>query len=404
MFTLPFATPAIHAIQAESLPAAVVDMSAFDANIATFCDAIHRRDFTIRIATKSIRVPALIRRIQDVGGDRIRGLMTFAAAETELLADHGFDDFLLAYPVATSHDADLLAGISARGKLLRVTVDHADQLPLLSDAAGTAGTTLRLCIDVDMSTRLPLVGHVGVRRSPLQSVDAVLELARAIEHTPHLQLDSVLGYEAQVAGLPDANPRNQPLLDPIRRRIKALSIPELQERRAAVVQGLRNAGFPVGLVNGGGSGSLHSTLADPVVTEITVGSGFMATALFDHYQHLPLQPALYFALPVTRHPAPGFITCSGGGYIASGPPALDRTPVVVHPPGLAPLDMEGWGEVQTPFRVAPGSPTPPIGDIVWCRPAKAGELAERFASYLLAWPDDRVESAPTYRGLGSTFT
>lgn len=385
------------------LPAAVVDLDAFDHNVGLFCRALPD-SITLRIATKSIRVPALIQRAQRIGGSRIRGLMTFSAAECALLADCGFQDLLLAYPVSTPHDARILARLAADSVELRVTVDHADQLPMLSHAAEEASTHINICMDVDMSTRLPGIGHVGVRRSPIQTVTHAVDLAHHIARTPGLHLDSILGYEAQVAGLADHNPRNQPWMDPIRRRIKALATPTLQQRRQQVVQGVRDAGFPVTIVNGGGSGSLFSTIRDPSITEITVGSGFMDSTLFDHYDRLPLKPALYVVLPVTRHPAPGFITCHGGGFIASGPPAADRTPSVVYPAGLAPLEREGWGEVQTPFSVAASHPTPAIGDLVWCRPAKAGEPLERFDACTLISASEPPERVPTYRGLSSVFT
>jgi D-serine deaminase-like pyridoxal phosphate-dependent protein len=383
-------------------PFAFVDLAAFDRNVARVVASLPAGSCTLRVATKSLRVPALIERALRVGAPRTQGCMTFSADETARLASLGFDDLLLAYPVATRSDAALLAQVAASGTRLRAVVDHLDQLPVLSAAALHAGTTLSLCLDVDMSTRLPGLGHIGVRRSPLQTPQAVVALARAIRDEAGLHLDAVLGYEAQVAGLPDHNPRNQPWLDPVRRRIKQHAVAAVHARRTAAVDALRADGFDVQVVNGGGSGSLLSTGRDPVVTEITAGSAFFAPSLFDHYDDLPLTPALFFVLPVTRWPAPGFVTCSGGGFIASGPPGDDRTPIVAAPPGLTPLPHEGWGEVQTPFTVAPGVAAPSIGDWVWCRPAKAGELAERFAHYWLVGPDGSAERVPTYRGLGAT--
>jgi D-serine deaminase-like pyridoxal phosphate-dependent protein len=392
------------ALQQRPLPAVVVDLQAFDANVALLRGAVRRERLTLRVATKSIRVPALLKRVQEQGGPIFRGWMTFAADETAALAAEGFDDFLLGYPVASAREARVLAELAASGRTVRVVVDHVDHLPLLGAAAQSLGVTLAVCIDVDMSTRLPGIGHVGVRRSPLQTPAAVVALAQAIAGTPGLRVDALLGYEAQVAGLADHQPRQQPWLDPIRRRVKQRSMLEVMQRRQRTVAALADAGFALSLVNGGGTGSVHATGMDGSVTEITVGSGLVTPTLFDHYDALALQPALFFVLPVVRIPGPGFVTCAGGGYIASGPPGLDRTPMVAFPTGLTPLDLEGWGEVQTPFSVAAGATTPRIGDLVWCRPAKAGELAERFASYQLVHADGRVESAPTYRGLGSTWT
>ena len=71
-------------------------------------------------------------------------------------------------------------------------------------------------------------------------------------------------------------------------------------------------------VNGGGTGSIVSTSADPSVTEIAAGSGLYSPALFDGYRSIRPIPAAFFALPVVRRPRPGIVTALGGGWIASG--------------------------------------------------------------------------------------
>ena len=77
-------------------------------------------------------------------------------------------------------------------------------------------------------------------------------------------------------------------------------------------------------------------------------------------------------------------------------------PRPVMPAGLALLAWEGAGEVQTPLRVPVGIALEP-GDPVVFRHAKAGELAERFATYHLVREGRVVESVPTYRGEGGCF-
>jgi D-serine deaminase-like pyridoxal phosphate-dependent protein len=139
-----------------------------------------------------------------------------------------------------------------------------------------------------------------------------------------------------------------------------------------------------------------------VVDEITVGSGFLAGHLFDRYADLALRPALLFALQVTRRPAPGIVTCHGGGYVASGAAGRDRLPLPVWPPGATLLPLEGAGEVQTPVRLPPGVELHP-GDVVLFRHAKSGELAEHFDAYHLA-RDGRLDGrVATYRGEGRCF-
>ncbi|MCK6503299.1 alanine racemase [Myxococcota bacterium] len=392
------------------LPAALVDLDAVDHNARVLRAALARaappgadRPPTLRLASKSLRCPALLRHI--LGLDpAFQGLLTMSAHETLALADQGFDDLFLAYPASRPDEAAALAQVAARGLRLVATVDSPAHVALLSAAAQEVDAELAVAIDVDMSLRPGglSAAHLGVRRSPVRGPADALAVAAACRTHPGVRLAGLLAYEAQVAGIPDTTPGSR-ALDPVRGLLKRRSIPLARNRRAEVQAALRTAGHDIQVVNGGGTGSVLSTAADPTVTEVTAGSGFLCPHLFDGYAGLPLQPAAFFALSVCRQSDPGFVTCFGGGYPASGAMGPDRLPQAWLPAGLKPLDLEGWGEVQTPFSTR-GCDTPlGLGDPVLCRHAKAGELAERFGELLLVRGEEVVEVAPTYRGLGFAF-
>jgi D-serine deaminase-like pyridoxal phosphate-dependent protein len=159
---------------------------------------------------------------------------------------------------------------------------------------------------------------------------------------------------------------------------------------------------PLEFVNGGGTGSLERTAADPSVTELAAGSGLYCPTLFDGYRAFAARPAALFALPVTRVPAAGTVTVAGGGWIASGPPGADRVPSPVFPSGLRLLGTEGAGEVQTPLR-GPGASRLRIGDRVWFRHAKAGELCEHVDVLHTLSGSGLTGAVRTYRGEGQSF-
>ncbi|HEX8950707.1 MAG TPA: amino acid deaminase/aldolase, partial [Polyangia bacterium] len=216
-----------------------------------------------------------------------------------------------------------------------------------------------------------------------------------------LAFDGVMGYEAQIAGVQDAAPYAA-WQNPIKRALKRGSRPAVARSRAAVVEALRAAALPPAVVNGGGTGSADWSATDGALTELTVGSGFLAGHLFDHYAALALAPALFFALQATRRPTAHMVTCHGGGWISSGPGGADRLPLPVFPVGARLLPLEGAGEVQTPVALPDGADVA-LGDPILFRPAKSGELAEHFDEYLLV-RGDRIEArAKTYRGLGRRF-
>jgi D-serine deaminase-like pyridoxal phosphate-dependent protein len=184
--------------------------------------------------------------------------------------------------------------------------------------------------------------------------------------------------------------------------MKRASSSDVVRTRALVRAGLQEAGLRPALFNGGGTGSLQACSREAALTEVTAGSGFVDSHLFDAYDGLALRPAAYFALQVVRRPAAGLVTCHGGGYVASGAAGRDRLPIPALPAGLSLLNLEGAGEVQTPLRAAEVTALE-LGDPVFFRHAKAGELAEHFTEYILVRGERAVARAPTYRGLHKCF-
>lgn len=387
------------AIRGERLPVAVVDMDALDANAALLLDQVRACGKSLRIATKSIRCPALIDHLAELAGDTLSGLMAFTVEEAELLVERGYRDVMVAYPSVQPGDVDLLAQLNQRADTrVSIVVDSRDQI----DRLARPGASIPVVIEVDMSLRI-LGGrvHLGVHRSPLHTAKDVVALARAIADSQGVSLAGIMGYEAQIAGMGEANPFSR-AANPIRSVIKRASIPAVRKLRRQVASELALAGIGIELFNGGGTGSVDTTGQDEVVTEVTAGSGFLCSHLFDYYPHLALTPAAFFALQVVRIPAAGYVTCHGGGQIASGQAGADRLPIPVLPSGLELTSLEGAGEVQTPL-TGPGTAQLAVGDPVFFRHAKAGELAERTNEYVLVRGTEIVDRAATYRGLGRCF-
>jgi D-serine deaminase-like pyridoxal phosphate-dependent protein len=375
-------------------PFAVVDLGAFDHNAA---DLLRRAAGTpVRLATKSVRARALQDRALRAG---FQGELCFTLPEALWLAGLGHDDLVVAYPTADRTALRALAHGPHAGAIT-VMVDSRDHLDLIERAAA-GGAPVRVAIDVDAGW-WPLLGRVriGAKRSPVRTPQQAASLAAEIVSRPGLRLAGLMAYEAQIAGVGDAPPGPAPLGAAIRAMQRA-SARELAARRAAVVAAVR-AVAPLAFVNGGGTGSVHATAAEAAVTEVAAGSGLYGPTLFDAYRAFAPRPAALFALPVVRRPSPRVATVLGGGYPASGPAGRDRLPRPVLPAGLR-LDLtEAAGEVQTPVH-GPAAAGLRLGDRVWFRHAKAGELCERFAVLHLVEGDRVVDEVPTYRGEGRTF-
>jgi D-serine deaminase-like pyridoxal phosphate-dependent protein len=384
------------AIDGESMPCAVVDADALDRNVDGVAERVRAAGKRLRLATKSVRSPAIVERVLARAGDAFAGLMTYSAAETAWWAARGARDLLLAYPTVQASDLAYLIEAARRGATAAVVVDDDEQVRALSASAQKVGVTIPAVIDVDMSYRPARRLHIGVRRSPLRDAEAIAGFAQRIAETPGLTFHGLMGYEAQIAGLGD---RDIGWRGPATRLLKRRSAADVAHARAAIVDALAARGLAPTVFNGGGSGSLPSSLGEAALTEVTAGSAFLCGHLFDHYADIAFEPAAYFALQVVRRPAAGLVTCLGGGWIASGAAGADRLPIPALPAGLALLSLEGAGEVQTPVRVPDGVALS-LGDPIFFRHAKAGELAEHVPEYLLVRGGRVIDRAATYRGLG----
>lgn len=378
-------------------PFAVVDLDAFDANAEQL---LRRASGTpLRVASKSVRCRALLERVLAKPG--FHGIMAFTLAEAEWLASSGFTDVLLAYPSADRAGYARLAADQQLAERVTVMLDDPAQLALI-DAARDGGTAeVRVCVDIDTSFQL-FGGRVriGARRSPLRTPEQVAEFAARVHRRPGFRLVGLMAYEAHIAGVGDTVP-GRPLYSRAIRAMQARAGAELARRRAAVVREVRRVA-ELEFVNGGGTGSVHRTAAEPYVTEVAAGSGLYQPRLFDHYRAFQGAPAALFALPVVRRPGLNTVTVLGGGYPASGVAGADRSPIPYLPDGLSLDPQEGAGEVQTPLR---GSAADDLllGDRVWFRHAKAGELCERFDTVHTVRGDTVTGTLPTYRGEGRTF-
>jgi D-serine deaminase-like pyridoxal phosphate-dependent protein len=374
-------------------PFAVVDLDAFDANAA---DLLRRAaGKPVRLASKSVRCRELARRAHGAG---LRGTLAFTLPEALWLEE---DDVVVGYPTVDRDALRELAGSGPARERVTVMVDSSEHLEALAAAGATPEGPVRVCLDVDASW-WALGGRirVGAKRSPLRTAGQVVALAREFARRPELVLDGLMMYEAQIAGVGDAPPGN-PLRGAALRAMQRASGREIADRRAAIVSAVREVA-PLRFVNGGGTGSVEATAAEASVTEVAAGSGLFAPTLFDAYRAFTPRPAAFFALPVVRRPSRRAATVLGGGYPASGPAGRDRLPRPAFPPGLRLDPLEGAGEVQTPL-LGRRARSLRVGDRVWMRHAKAGELCERFEVLHLVQGDQRVATVPTYRGEGRTF-
>ncbi|HEV7493642.1 amino acid deaminase/aldolase [Baekduia sp.] len=381
-------------------PFAFVDLEAMWSNSASMLARSAGKP--IRVASKSLRCRALLRTILDRDAG-YQGLLAFTLPEALWLARKGLGNLVVAYPTTDRGALRELGALTAEhpdGAPV-VMVDSVEHLDLIAAAAGDVAAPIQVCLDFDASfwTAGSRV-KIGAKRSPVRTPEQARALAEAIVARPGFKLAGMMSYEGHIAGQGDRIPGAR-LKSLAITRMQRTSYAELRERRAAAVAAVLQVA-PLAFVNAGGTGDLERVATEPAMTEATAGSGFYAPTLFDNYASFRLEPAAIFALPVSRRPGSGTLTALGGGYLASGAGAKDRMPTPYLPEGLRLDTLEGTGEVQTPLHgKATGGLR--IGDNVYFRHAKAGELCERFNTLYLLEGDRIVDEVLTYRGEGQCF-
>ena len=383
-------------LKGRQFPLAYVDLDLFDANVQKLVGMAQGK--TVRIASKSVRVPALLQRVLK-HSDVFQGLMCYSPREAVFLSQQGFDDLLMGYPCWNELDILPIIGELKKGKSIVLMVDRPKHIAQLDRLGKVHDIRIPVCMDLDMSSDLPGL-HFGVWRSSVFGEEEAVALGNVIQRHPNVELVALMGYEAQIAGLGDNVP-GQAAMNAIVKLLKKRSVKEIAKRRKAVVDALKQMGFNLRIVNGGGTGSMNTTCTEESVTEVTVGSGFFSPGLFDNYSHFKLMPAAGYAIEVVRQPKPDIYTCLGGGYIASGEVGKLKEPKVFLPEGAKLIPQEGVGEVQTPIKYSGSELT--LGSPVLLRHSKAGELCEHFNTVLLISKGAVVDEVQTNRGFGKAF-
>ena len=244
--------------------------------------------------------------------------------------------------------------------------------------------------------------HVGPKRSPLYDAAGVVRAGQVIvQDRPGFRLVGAMTYEGQVAGVQDDVP-SQRARSAVVRRLKSLSLTQLEVRRREIADALAGGGRPgvlerrrlgVGRGDRRGSGGHR-------------GRGRLRAAGADALRPLPVLPAA--ARGVLR-PAGGPPAIAAGRDRARR--RLRRPPARQAPTGCPPRGRPRGS-------ISPGSRAPgrcrrrspgrrrrccPIGDLVWFRHAKSGEPFEHTDVVHLLEGERFVDTVPTYRGHGCVF-
>lgn len=230
-------------------PVLLLDLERLEHNVRTMATHFRQAGVQWRPHAKAFKTPAIAHLLKRAGAI---GVTVAKVSEAEVMAAAGIDDILIAHLIVGRSKALRLAALQRQASV-KVTVDHPDHLPTLSEAARETGVSLGVLVDVDL----------GMGRTGVGSAEAAVVLARRVAETPGLRFEGLMGYEGHTLFIPDPEEKRQAIGQAIGRLIEA--------KRAVEASGL-----PCKIISAGGSGSYQITAGLPGLTEIQAGGGVFA--------------------------------------------------------------------------------------------------------------------------------
>jgi 3-hydroxy-D-aspartate aldolase len=294
-----------HGARALATPALVVDLPAFERNVAKMQAHCDRAGLILRPHAKTHKSVTIARRQAAAGA---AGQCCAKLGEAEALCDGGIDGLLVTSPVAADQAFARAAALNARLESFMIVADSAHGVEGLAAAARPSGKRLKVLVDVD----------IGLHRTGAPPGDASVKLARLIASSPPLEFAGLQGYAGHLQHIGDFNERRAASLGALAR---------LAETRDAILA----AGLACPIVTGGGTGTFDIDAEARVFTELQAGSYIFMDRQYGDVRGaagaaLPFEPALFVETSVISAPVAGMATTDAG--LKSF--ATDAGPPVIH--------------------------------------------------------------------------
>ena len=286
-------------------PAAVLDLDAFDRNVARMAARAAGAKLALRPHSKSHKCATLAHR--QIGAGAV-GICCAKLAEAEAMAAAGVGAILVTSPVAGPLQAARAAALAATVADFRIVIDHPDAA---AELAAAATTPIQVLIDID-----PGMGRTGVHDTA-----QALAVFRAVAAQPNLKFLGVQCYGGHWQHMEGANAR-------------AAAVADGMVRLNTTLAALRAAGAAISVVTGGGTGSFEADAAQGVLTEVQPGSfAFMDREYRDALKADPdgaFEQSLTIATTVISANHPKWVTVDGGlkAFSTDGPAPQPLTPKV----------------------------------------------------------------------------
>ncbi|MGE0876628.1 MAG: DSD1 family PLP-dependent enzyme [Burkholderiales bacterium] len=372
---MPMAAPAAigQALEGVDTPALVIDLAAFERNLATLAATVEGRGVRVRAHAKTHKSPEIAQRQIAAGAI---GMCCQKVSEAEVLVAGGVGDVLVTNEIVGAAKLARLAALAGRARI-GVCIDDAGNARAVDAAAAAAGTQIDAYIEID----------VGAKRCGIAPGAPALALARVVAACRNLRLAGLQAYQGSVQHL-------RPLAER-RSAIERAASAANQTRRL-----LESEGIACPVVTGGGSGTFMFEVASGVYDEIQPGSYIFMDADYAKNEWGPPLPrfehALFVLTTVMSRPAADRAVVDAGLKASSVDSGL---PLVWERPGLRytrPSDEHGVIEI------AAGAAAPALGEKLMLVPGHCDPTVNLHDWYV-GVRDGKVEALWPVAARGALF-
>lgn len=309
-------------------PVLWVDVDILESNIARLADYFKAAGVSWRPHMKGIKVPAIAHKAMACGAI---GVTCAKLGEAKVMAEAGIRDILIANQIVGAKKIARLVNLRRHADV-KVAVDDEANVAELGEAAGAKGVDLGIVVELD----------TGMHRAGVAPGQPALELSRIVHQTPGLRYLGLMAWEGHARAIDDPSLRRQGIEKAVGLLTDSAEL-------------CREAGLPVSIVSGGGSGTSYVTAFQPGMTEIQTGGAIFCDVSYQS-MGVETEPSLFVRTVVTSRPAPDRIIFDAGFKTL---PSWIRTP---RPIGLCDVKAMRMSAEHVIVNLEAPDPTVKVGD------------------------------------------
>lgn len=310
-------------------PALLVDLNLMEANTERIARQCRAGGVAWRPHCKSHKSPDIAKRLVAAGAI---GVTCSKLSEAEAMAEAGVPGIMIANQIVGPIKIDRLMALSRRVEVI-VAVDNVENISALAEAAGRAGLSLPVVIEVDL----------GMGRAGTVPGEPTVALARQIAGYPSLRLAGLLGWEGHTVRIPDPDEKTR-------------AVTAAVALLTGSADACRMAGLQIEIVSCGGTGTFAVSAGLSGVTEIQAGGGIFGDVHYRELYHVPVDYALTILTTVTSRPSPLRIITDAGKKAMSSDSGMPL------PLGVPPVERLGFSAEHGKIDLVAPSETPRVAD------------------------------------------